>query len=65
MATITVTHWPMTPTRSPDLNLGHFGRGHWQFVDKSTDSQVGPIYKTKIEALCDLRAYCDAAGWTL
>jgi hypothetical protein len=57
--------WKYTDTRSPDLRLGHFAHGHWQFVDRSSDSQVGPIYKTKMEALADLRGYCAAVGWTL
>lgn len=49
----------MTPTRFPPLKLGKIGH-EWSFYDCSdnkTTCRVGPVYKTKLEALADLERY--------
>lgn len=55
----------MTQTRYKALALGKIGR-EWSFYDVSSGNpaRVGPVYKTKIEALCDLERYAKDAGWT-
>lgn len=54
-----------TQTRINPLSLGHYGPGHWQYADMSDKRprQVGPIYKTKAEALADLESYAVRGGW--
>ena len=49
-------------TRFPELNYACFGRGHWQFIDASTDSQVGPFYHSQVELLADLERYAAIFG---
>lgn len=48
----------MSPTRFPPLGLDRIGR-EWSFFDTSDgqEHRVGPIYKTKMEALADLHRY--------
>lgn len=56
----------MTPTRIAPLSLDKIGR-EWSFYD-CTDPRdprrVGAVYKTKMEALADLGAYAQRAGWS-
>lgn len=54
-----------TRVRIKPLALGYYGRNHWQYADCSDGKphQVGPIYKTKLEALADLESYARRAGW--
>ena len=55
----------MTKTRYPSLGLDKIGR-EWSFYDISdpnSPARVGPVYPTKIEALCDLEGYAKRAGW--
>ncbi len=54
----------MTKTRFPALAVGKIGRD-WSFYDISDgkEARVGPVYKTKMEALCDLDRYARDAGW--
>ena len=56
-----------TRVRIKPLTLGYYSRGHWQFADTSDNDgnprQVGPIYKTKLEALADLESYAVRGGW--
>ena len=49
----------MTKTRFDVLGLDKIDRNDWSFFDISVNpaARVGPIYKTKIEALCDLARY--------
>jgi hypothetical protein len=56
-----------TKTRITPLSLGNFGGGHWQYVDMSDNrkSPVGPVYKTKMEALADLEGYARRGGWVI
>lgn len=54
----------MTPTRFEPLGLDKIGR-EWSFYDCSSNppARIGPVYKTKMEALCDLPRYAKDAGW--
>lgn len=54
-----------TKTRVEPLALAHFAPGHWQYVDTtdSRNAQVGPIYRSKAEALADLYSYAVRGGW--
>lgn len=55
----------MSPTRFPPLFLGKIGK-EWSYYDcseKDRPARVGPVYKTKLEALADLENYVDRAGW--
>ena len=55
----------MTKTRYLSLGLGRIG-AEWSFydiTDRNNPARVGPVYKTKIEALCDLNDYAKRAGW--
>lgn len=56
-----------TRVRIAPLVLGYYGRNHWQYADASDNDgrprQVGPIYKTKGEALADLASYAVRGGW--
>lgn len=54
-----------TQTRIDPLALARFAPNHWQFVDTSDkrNAQVGPIYRTKAEALSDLESYSVRGGW--
>lgn len=62
---MSTTGFPQTITRVEPLALVNFGRAHWQFADISDgrQSQVGPIYRTKLEALADLERYAIDGGW--
>ena len=55
----------LTRTRIEPLALACFGNRHWQYVDTTDNrnAQVGPIYKTKMEALADLESYSVRGGW--
>lgn len=59
--------WPrFLPVRVAPLGLTHLGGGLWQYVDTSEPgrvSQVGPIYKSKGEALADLDRHARDSGW--
>jgi len=58
--------WPsFLPVRVSPLGLTNLGRGNWQYVDTSGPRplQVGPIYKSKGEALADLDRYAIDGGW--
>jgi len=59
---MTITY---TQTRIEPLALGRFASNHWQYVDTTDNrnAQVGPIYRTKTEALADLERYAIAGGW--
>jgi hypothetical protein len=54
-----------TPTRIEPLALAKFSANHWQYVDTTDNrrAQVGPIYRTKTEALADLENYAIRGGW--
>lgn len=54
-----------TPTRIAPLALARFSPHHWQYVDTTDNrnAQVGPIYRTKAEALADLEGYSVRGGW--
>ena len=55
----------MTKTRYLSLGLGRIG-AEWSFydiTDRNNPARVGPVYKTKTEALCDLNDYAKRAGW--
>lgn len=49
-----------TKTRYQELALGHIDHGHWQYL--SDGAQIGPIYKTKLEALADLERFAVEYG---
>lgn len=55
----------ITLTRIDPLALARFTATHWQYVDTSDgrNAQVGPIYRTKTEALADLENYARRGGW--
>ncbi len=53
----------MTPTRYPDLLLDKVSAKDWRFADAETRMHVGPIYKSKSEALADLDGYAYRGGW--
>lgn len=55
-----------TPTRITPLSLARFDARHWQYVDTTDgrNAQVGPIYRSKAEALADLEGYAARGGWT-
>ena len=55
----------LTQTRVQPLALAQMSPGHWQFIDTTDgdNSQVGPIYKSKAEALADLDRYSRDGGW--
>lgn len=58
--TPTPPHWVrVTRTRFPELDLWNC-RGFWQFANGG--SQVGPQYRTKMEALADLPRYAKEYG---
>ena len=59
---MTITY---TQTRIEPLALARFAPNHWQYVDTTDNrnAQVGPIYRTKTEALADLERYAIAGGW--
>lgn len=55
----------MAKTRYKELDYVNNG-DHWRFVDTSSGSTVGPLYKTKAELLADMDRYahnfgCDGA----
>lgn len=52
-------------TAATGIVLAHILPEHWQHVDTNdgNKAQVGPIYKTKIEALADHEDYMQRAGW--
>ena len=56
----------MTITRFKSLGLDRIGRD-WSFYDITETNEaihrVGPVYKTKLEALADLGDYAKRAGW--
>ena len=57
----------MTITRFPPLGLDRIGK-EWSFydcTDVARPARVGPVYKTKMEALCDLGDYVKRAGWEM
>lgn len=57
-----------TKVRVEPLVLGHYAPGHWQYADTTErpidwPAPVGPVYKTKLEALADLESYAVRGGW--
>jgi len=52
-------------TRIEPLALAKIATGEWSFFDMSEgrQSQVGPVYRTKTEALADLDGYAYRSGW--
>lgn len=52
-----------TQVRYSEIELDQFAARHWQYIDAESRKQVGPIYKTKTEALADLERYIRAGGW--
>ena len=46
-------------TKETGIEIKKIANNHWQHIDTNTseDSQVGPIYRTKTEALADHEAY--------
>lgn len=55
----------MTPTRFPPLGLDRIGHDWscYDCTDKERPARVGPVYRTKMEALADLADYAKRAGW--
>lgn len=58
----------LTRTRYPGLGLTHNGPNRWRWVDIHDPSNVGcvgPVYRTKIEAMGDLERYArESWGYT-
>ena len=52
----------ITRTRFAELDLANCGKGGWRFVATEDGAVIGPQYKTKIEALCDLPRYAAEYG---
>lgn len=52
-------------TAATGIVLAHILPEHWQHVDTNNGrrAQVGPVYKTKDEALADHENYMRRAGW--
>lgn len=49
------------------VKIAHIARGLWQHIDTNDGAtrQVGPHYKTKMEALSDHESYMRRGGWII